>query len=389
MTERARRPRHLSVVGTPAEADETAAAEAAVPVVPVDEVVVEEAVVSAASVDTASVDEASDGEVNADQMAPAEFDTDDHPTPPTLPFVRPPTAADDAHDDDTVVALETRDAGMTYGGRWALQHCSLRIPQGSVVAVVGKNGAGKTTLLQMLVGLSRPTAGTVEVYGRPSWPANAGMLAQVGFVAQEKPLYRGLRVSDLLRLGARLNPQWDKDYASTRLAQRGVPLNVRVGRLSGGQRTQVALVMALAKRPSVLVLDEPLSDLDPLARLEVLGALMEDLAERDVTVVLSSHVLSDLRRVCDWLVLIDSAQVRLSEPIDSLIAEHRQLSGPSDLADGIRSRFEIVAEKLTDRQASMLIRPGTGNLIVDPAWEVREPELEELVFAYMTPESAR
>lgn len=366
MTERARRPRHLSVVGTPAEADVDAAADAAVPVGSPDDAAVQDEVAAPAA---------------------PQAETDDDPTPLAPLLVAP--AVDDRWDDDTVVAVETRDAGMAYGGRWALQNCSVRIPQGSVVAVVGKNGAGKTTLLQMLVGLSRPTTGSVAVYGRPSWPADAEMLAQVGFVAQEKPLYRGLRVSDLLRLGARLNPQWDEDYATTRLAQRGVPLNVRIGRLSGGQRTQVALVMALAKRPSVLVLDEPLSDLDPLARLEVLGALMEDLAERDVTVVLSSHVLPDLRRVCDWLVLIDAAQVRLSEPIDTLIAEHRQLNGPSDLAGGIRSRFEVVAEKLTGRQASMLIRPGMGNLIVDPAWEVREPELEELVFAYMTPEPAR
>ena len=370
MTERARRPRHLSVVGTPADADGDAAA-------------------PAAPGDAAGIDDAADHDRPAAPPAAAEAEPDRGPTPPTSLTVRSSPTTGDVLADDTVVALETRDAGMTYGGRWALQNCSLRIPQGSVVAVVGKNGAGKTTLLQMLVGLCRPSAGTVTVYGRPSWPADAEMLAQVGFVAQEKPLYRGLRVSDLLRLGARLNPQWDMDYATTRLTQRGVPPNVRIGRLSGGQRTQVALVMALAKRPSVLVLDEPLSDLDPLARLEVLGALMEDLAERDVTVVLSSHVLSDLRRVCDWLVVIDSARVRLSEPIDTLITEHRQLRGPSDLAAGIRSRFEIVAEKLTGRQASMLIRPGTGNLIVDPAWEVREPELEELVFAYMTPESAR
>jgi ABC-2 type transport system ATP-binding protein len=283
-----------------------------------------------------------------------------------------------------VPAVETVSAGMRYGDRWALRDCSLSIPQGSVVAVVGRNGAGKTTLLQMIVGLTRPGAGVVRIAGRPSWPAGADLLSRIGFVAQDKPLYRSLRVADMIRLGGRLNPQWDHQYAISRLADRDVPLRARIGKLSGGQRTQVALVMALAKRPSLLVLDEPLSDLDPLARREVLGALMVDLAERDVTVVLSSHVLADLTRVCDWLVVIDSAMVRLSDPIDVLLAGHRQLVGPTELVENIRRRYEVVSESSTGRQAVLLVRGEVKDLVADGRWDVRMPTLEDLVFAHMT-----
>lgn len=316
--------------------------------------------------------------------------------PRHLSVVRPGTEPADLEDaaagvgvSTQVPAVETVSAGMRYGDRWALRDCSMSIPPGSVVAVVGRNGAGKTTLLQMIVGLTRPVAGVVRIAGRPSWPAGADLLSRVGFVAQDKPLYRGLRVVDMIRLGSRLNPRWDHQYAISRLADRDVPLRARIGKLSGGQRTQVALVMALAKRPSLLVLDEPLSDLDPLARREVLGALMVDLAERDVTVVLSSHVLADLTRVCDWLVVIDSATVRLCDPIDVLLAGHRQLVGPTELAENLRRRYEVVSETSTGRQAVLLVRGEANELVADGRWEVRMPTLEDLVFAHMkSPASA-
>jgi len=282
-----------------------------------------------------------------------------------------------------VVAVQTIGAGARYGERWALADCSLRIPQGSVVAIVGRNGAGKSTLLQMLAGLRRPDAGSVTVLGRRSWPAPADLLARVGFVAQHKPLYSGLRVADLLRFGRRMNPSWDEAFAVQRLRDRGVPVDAKVGKLSGGQRTQVALVMALAKRPDLLVLDEPLSDLDPVARREVMGTLMVDLAERNVTVVLSSHSLADLTRACDWLVLLDAARLRLADSIDALLAGHQLLIGPIELADRVTARLPVVSEFRGDRQAILLVEGDDPTLRLDPRWTVRQPTVEDLVFAYM------
>jgi ABC-2 type transport system ATP-binding protein len=284
---------------------------------------------------------------------------------------------------DDVVAVETAGAGARYGGRWALSDCSLRIPQGSVVAVVGRNGAGKTTLLQMLAGLRRPDAGSVTVLGHRSWPASAALLSRVGFVAQGKPLYGGLRVAELVRLGRRMNPSWDERYAVDRLRDRAIPLDAKVGKLSGGQRTQVALVMALAKRPSLLLLDEPLSDLDPVARREVMGTLMVDLAERDVTVVLSSHSLADLTRSCDWLLLVDAGRLRLADSIDVLLAGHQLLIGPIELAERVPGRLRVVSEFRGDRQAILLVQGDDPALRLDPRWDVRQPTVEDLVFAYM------
>ena len=284
---------------------------------------------------------------------------------------------------DEVVAVETNGAGARYGGRWALSGCSLRIPQGSVVAVVGRNGAGKSTLLQMLAGLRRPDAGSVTVLGQRTWPARAEMLARVGFVAQHKPLYGGLRVADLLTIGRRMNPSWDQAYAIERLRDRAIPFDVKVGKLSGGQRTQIALVMALAKRPSLLLLDEPLSDLDPVARREVMGALMVDLAERNVTVVLSSHSLSDLTRACDWLVLVDAGRLQLADSIDALLAGHQLLIGPTELADRVATRLRVVSEFRGDRQAILLVQGDDPAVHMDPRWTVRQPTVEDLAFAYM------
>jgi len=285
--------------------------------------------------------------------------------------------------DGPTPAIEAAGLGKRYGERWVLQDCTIRVPTGSVVALVGQNGAGKSTLLHLLVGLCRPSSGSVTVLGRSVWPAAADLLAQIGFVGQDKPLYRGLSVAGMLRMASRMNPGWDQRYALDRLRDRGIPLDSRISKLSGGQRTQVAMVLALAKRPRLLVLDEPLADLDPLARREVMGALMADLAEREVTVVLSSHVLSDLARVCDWLVIIDSGRVQLADSIDVLLSEHRRVIGPVELADGLTTRVPVITQQRGERQAVLLIRPGTAELMLDPRWQVAEPPLEDLVLAYL------
>ncbi|MEV4509186.1 ABC transporter ATP-binding protein [Dactylosporangium sp. NPDC049525] len=221
--------------------------------------------------------------------------------------------------------VEARGLGKRYRDRWALQECTLSIPAGRVVGLVGPNGAGKSTLLQLAVGLLAPTAGTVEVLGRRPG-ADRRHLARVGFVAQDAPVYPTLTVAEHLRLGARLNPGWDAGYAERRVERLCLDPGLRAGRLSGGQRAQLALTLAVGKRPDLLVLDEPAASLDPLARHDFLRDLAESVADRDMSVVLSSHVVSDLARSCDYLIVLSTARVQVAGPVAALLAGQPALS---------------------------------------------------------------
>jgi len=280
-----------------------------------------------------------------------------------------------------VTALATDDLGKRYGRRWALRNCTLEVPEGRVVGLVGANGAGKTTLLHLAVGLLEPSEGAITVLGgRPG--AGADQLARVGFLAQDAPVYPSLTVGEHLRLGRQLNPRWDRDLTDGRIARLGLDLGQRAGKLSGGQRSQLALTLAMGKRPELLVLDEPVSSLDPLARREFLGDLMELVAEHGPTVVLSSHLLSDVERVCDHLVVLAQGQVRLEGPVDELLASHRILTGPRRDTRSLPRSQHLVQESHTDRQTTLLVR--TTEPILDPRWTVADIGLEELVLAYMS-----
>jgi ABC-2 type transport system ATP-binding protein len=279
-----------------------------------------------------------------------------------------------------IPSLETVGLGKRYGRHRALRDCSLRIPLGRVVALVGPNGAGKTTLLRLAVGLLRPSEGSVRVFGAPP-SEDPATLARIGFVAQDKPLYRGFTVAETLRFGASLNAAWDQRLAEDRLRRLGIPLDRRVGRLSGGQQAQVALTLLLAKRAELVMLDEPLANLDPLVRHELMRGLMEAVAVDGMTVVLSSHVIADLEEVCDHLVLLAGGRVRVTGAIDGLLEDHRMLTGPRELADRLPVSVETVSASLTDRQATLLVR--TTEPVHDPRWSVRPVGLEELVLAYM------
>ena len=278
------------------------------------------------------------------------------------------------------IAVSTRALGKRYGRHWALSDCTLEVPAGHVVALVGPNGAGKTTLLHLAVGLINPSAGSVAVFGEDV-AATPAQLARVGFVAQETPLYASLSVADHLRLGAALNPGWDSALAHARIARVGLDRAQRAGLLSGGQRAQLALTLALAKRPELLVLDEPVASLDPLARREFLQGLMEFMAEQTVSVVLSSHLVSDLERVCDYLILVAEGRVQLYGEVDELLATHHRLSGPR--RDGARwpSSWEVLEESHGGRQSTLLVH--TEEPILDPNWRVDGIGLEDLVLAYM------
>jgi ABC-2 type transport system ATP-binding protein len=278
-------------------------------------------------------------------------------------------------------AMEARRLGRRFGARWALRDCSLRLPAGGVIGLVGPNGAGKTTLLRLAAGALRPSTGEITVLGRPVTDRPAS-LAAVGFVAQDKPLYPGFTVAEMLRFGSALNPRWDDAMPRERLAGLGIPLEQRAGRLSGGQRAQVALAIALGKQPRLLLLDEPVASLDPLARRQFFQSLMEEVATRQMTVVLSSHLLDDLDRSCDYLVLLSASRVQLAGPTEELIAGHRALTGPADHVQAIEGGHTIVAAEATGRLAKLLIR--LGGPLHDPAWTVRDVSLEELVLAYMS-----
>jgi ABC-2 type transport system ATP-binding protein len=278
-------------------------------------------------------------------------------------------------------AIEATDLGRRYGRIWALRGCTLSVPEGCVAALVGPNGAGKTTLLELGVGLLDATEGEVRILGASMRHQPTQMLARVGFVAQDTPLYRNFSVLDMLRFGAHLNPRWDGSIARRRLERLDIPLERHCGKLSGGQQAQVALAVAVAKRPDVLLLDEPVARLDPLARREFLEALMESVAESGVTVVLSSHLISDLERVCDHLILLANGHVVLAGATESLLAEHHLVSGPRDHIDGMLRRRNVIEQRATDRQLTAMVR-GNG-AVPDPRIEVRGVSLEELVLAYL------
>jgi len=271
--------------------------------------------------------------------------------------------------------------GKRYGATWALRDCTLEIPSGSVTALVGPNGAGKTTFLQLVVGLSRPTAGSVEVLGGDPVADPGLVLRRLGFVAQEHPLYSGFTVADTLKLGRKLNPGWDDELALRRVELLGLPLSRKVGKLSGGQQAQVALTLALAKRPDLLVLDEPVASLDPLARREFLQSLMEAVAENGLTVILSSHILADLERVCDHIVILANGRTQLAGPIDDVVAQHRLLTGPRAEASAVARLHQVVSERHTERQTSLLVR--ANGHVYDATWELHEVDLEEIVLAYL------
>jgi ABC-2 type transport system ATP-binding protein len=277
-------------------------------------------------------------------------------------------------------ALVATGLGKRFGRNWALQDCDLEIPAARVVGLVGPNGSGKSTLLQLAVSLLAPTTGTLAVLGdRPA--AGPEQLGKVGFVAQDSPTYAGLTVRDHLRLGAHLNPTWDDGLAAARVDQLGLDPQQRAGKLSGGQRAQLALTLAVAKRPELLLLDEPVASLDPLARREFLGDLMAFVTEHGVSVVLSSHLLADLERVCDHLVVLMASRVALTGDVDDLLASHRRLTGARRDPSRMPAGQVVIEASHTDRQSSFIVR--TDEPVHDPAWVVEPVGMEDIVLAYM------
>jgi ABC-2 type transport system ATP-binding protein len=282
---------------------------------------------------------------------------------------------------DLVPALEAKGLGRRYGRRQALTDCDLSIPQGRVIGLVGPNGAGKSTLLQLACGLIEPSSGSITVLGaRPG--TSAAQLARVGFVAQDTPVYASLTVADHLRLGARLNPGWDEQLAQRRIAQIGLDLGRKAGRLSGGQRAQLALTVAVAKRPELLIFDEPAAALDPLARHAFLENLMEFVVDLGASALLSSHALSDVERVCDYLVVLADARVQVAGDVARLLEQHHRLTGTRNDLAALPPGLEVVFADHTPRGGAVVVR-ADGAVPTGP-WKVEDIDLEDLVLAYMT-----
>jgi ABC-2 type transport system ATP-binding protein len=276
--------------------------------------------------------------------------------------------------------IETRGLTKRYRKVTALTDCTITVPEGRISALIGPNGAGKTTLLRVLSGLAKPSGGDVAVLGGTP-RQDPAFLAEIGFLAQEIPLYRRLSAEDHIALGAHLNPRWDGVSVRHRLESLGIPLDQTVGTLSGGQRAQLALALTLAKRPQLLLLDEPVAALDPLARRQLLAHLAEAVADGGLTVVLSSHLLADLERVCDHLILLAASRVQLCGDIDTLLAEHQVLVGPRKDTTAIERDHTLVEAVRTARQTTLLIR--RKGPVIDPAFEAADVGLEELVLGYM------
>jgi ABC-2 type transport system ATP-binding protein len=280
----------------------------------------------------------------------------------------------------TAPALKAVGLTKRYGRHRGLSECTLDIPAGRVVGLVGPNGAGKTTLLHLAAGLLAPTAGTIEVLGgRPA--SGADQLAKVGFVAQDTPTYANLSVADHLRLGAHTNPRWDQAAAEDRIARLGLDPRQKAGRLSGGQRAQLALTLAIGKRPELLLLDEPVASLDPMARREFMKGLAAFTAEDKSSAILSSHLVSDLERICDYLIVLVASRVLVAGDVDDLVARHCRLIGARGDFDP-PSGVHVIEEGHTERESTYVVRadaPLTGG-----SFTVEPLTLEDVVLAYMS-----
>jgi ABC-2 type transport system ATP-binding protein len=285
--------------------------------------------------------------------------------------------------------IEASMLGKRYGTSWALRDCTLSLPQGRVAALIGPNGAGKTTFLSLVMGLTEATAGTVTIDGIPAGHEDA--LPRVAFMGQDHPLYRRFSVEDHLRLGRSLNATFDLRWARSRLEDLDIPLSRPAGRLSGGQQAQVALTLALAKRARVLLLDEPVASLDPIARRDVMAMLMAWVAETGMTVVFSSHVVSELERVCDHLVVISRSHVQLAGGTDDLLARHKRLIGPGSAAGAgpeAPAGVEAVLER-SGSQAQTVLLARLSRPVTDPRWEARPVTVEDIALAYLAAPAER
>jgi ABC-2 type transport system ATP-binding protein len=282
------------------------------------------------------------------------------------------------------VALETVGLGRRYLINWGLRNCTLQVPEGSIAGLVGPNGAGKSTLIRMAAGISTPSEGTVSVFGERVDPNSAAFLARVGYLDQLRPLYKNLSVEETLEWGGRLNTSWDKASATKWLVDLEIPLDWKISLLSIGQQAQVALALSMGKSSDLLLLDEPMASLDPLARQGAIQMLLDSVAEKGTTVLLSSHIVSELEPICDYMIILSKSRVQVSAPTDHLLANHHLLVGPheSQTFDSVN----VISSKIAGRQATLLVQGDPGAL--GQEWQVISPDLQDIVLAYLAKPNA-
>ena len=277
--------------------------------------------------------------------------------------------------------IETNSLTKRFGRKLGLRDCSLSIPAGKVAALVGPNGAGKSTLLRMAAGLSRPTSGEINVLGEVPIDNGASFLSRVGYLDQERPLYRGFRVDEMFRFGEGTNPTWNMTTAHAYVDQLGISLRDRVNNLSGGQQAQVALTMCLAKQPELLILDEPAAALDPVAREDLLRLLMREVAARATSVVLSTHALGDVGSICDYLVIMSHSTIVLADDLEFVVESHRFLGAPSPNVPELPEGVTVIDTRTSSRDVTYLVRMSLP--LSDETWEITEPTLDEIIMAYL------
>ncbi len=289
--------------------------------------------------------------------------------------------------------LEAHGLGKRFGGaitgrlgrgRWAIRHVDLTVPDGSITALVGPNGAGKSTLLKACVGFERPTEGHLIVAGVDPARHRGRAIRHIGYVPQSPSLYRELSVDDHVALAVTLRSGFDAELARRRLDELGIPLAARADTLSGGQQAQVGLALALGTRAPVLLLDEPLASLDPLARREFLGVLVDAAQESGTTVLLSSHVITDIEQACDRLLVLGAGRTLLDLPIAGAIASHRVVA--ADALGGLAGSITLVGR--FPGPARELLALVAGDVTAGRAATLEEVVLGHLAAGRLAPAAA-
>jgi len=279
------------------------------------------------------------------------------------------------------MVIETEALTKRFRRRTALSECSLSVPRGRVVALVGPNGSGKTTLLRLLAGLSRPTEGRISVFGEEMSMSNTDLRSRVGYLDQDRPLYERWRVREILEFGRRTNPAWDADFAAQHLARLDIDLESLVKNLSGGQRAQVALAVCFAKRPDLVLLDEPASALDPVARQDLLQNITELFADNEASVLMATHAIDDVSAICDYVIILSKSRVVLSEDLDYVLESHRLLSRGVDDGVPVPRGATVLDERRTTREITFLVRLGMP--MERDGWRIERPTFNEIAIAYL------
>ena len=279
------------------------------------------------------------------------------------------------------MVIETEALTKRFRRRTALSECSLSVPRGRVVALVGPNGSGKTTLLRLLAGLSRPTEGRISVFGEEMSMSNTDLRSRVGYLDQDRPLYERWRVREILEFGRRTNPAWDADFAAQHLARLDIDLESLVKNLSGGQRAQVALAVCFAKRPDLVLLDEPASALDPVARQDLLQNITELFADNEASVLMATHAIDDVSAICDYVIILSQSRVVLSEDLDYVLESHRLLSRGVDDGVPVPRGATVLDERRTTREITYLVRLGMP--MERDGWRIERPTFNEIAIAYL------